>query len=68
MLAGPAGLAPIPVALLVIGLVATLRVLAVWRGWEAPVAVDLPARARSRLARGRDGRPDGRRRIRRRAR
>jgi hypothetical protein len=56
------------VALLVIGLVATLRVLAVWRGWEAPVAVDLPARARSRLARGRDGRPDGRRRIRRRAR
>jgi hypothetical protein len=33
----------------VIVLVAGLRVLSVWRGWEAPVAVDLPARARSRL-------------------
>jgi uncharacterized membrane protein YeiH len=68
VLAGPAGLAPIPVALLVIGLVATLRLLAVWRGWEAPVAVDLPGRARQRLARDRGDRPDGRRRTRRRER
>ncbi|SDC37143.1 Uncharacterized membrane protein YeiH [Geodermatophilus telluris] len=68
VLAGPAGLAPIPVALVVIVLVATLRVLSVWRGWEAPVAVDLPGRARSRLARARPGRPDGRRRLRRRTR
>ncbi|PRY44350.1 putative membrane protein YeiH [Geodermatophilus tzadiensis] len=66
VLAGPAGLDPIPVALLVIVLVAALRVLSVWRGWEAPVAVDLPGRARSRLARTRPGRPDGRRRLRRR--
>ena len=49
VLAGPVGLAPIPVAALVIVLVATLRVLSVWRGWEAPVAVDLPQRARARL-------------------
>ena len=64
VLAGPAGLDPIPVALLVIGLVAGLRVLSVWRGWEAPVAVDLPGRARSRLGRVRTGRaPWGRRRA-----
>jgi len=63
VLAGPLGLAPIPVALVVIGLVATLRVLSVWRGWEAPVAVDLPDRARRRLGRDRSGRPDGRRRT-----
>jgi uncharacterized membrane protein YeiH len=62
VLAGPLGLAPIPVALLVIVLVAALRVLSVWRGWEAPVAVDLPGRARRRLARDRSARPDGRRR------
>ncbi|SFP11791.1 Uncharacterized membrane protein YeiH [Geodermatophilus dictyosporus] len=68
VLAGPVGLDPIPVALVVIVLVAALRVLSVWRGWEAPVAVDLPGRARSRLARERPGRPDGRRRLRRRAR
>ena len=49
VLAGPLGLPPLPVAALVIGLVAALRVLSVWRGWEAPVAVDLPQRARSRL-------------------
>jgi hypothetical protein len=45
-------------------------VLSVWRGWEAPVAVDLPDRARRRLARGRPDRPDrpdGRRALRRRA-
>jgi hypothetical protein len=35
---------------MVIVLVAGLRVLSVWRGWEAPVAVDLPQRARTRLA------------------
>jgi uncharacterized membrane protein YeiH len=63
VLAGPLGLAPIPVALVVIGLVAALRVLSVWRGWEAPVAVDLPDRARRRLGRDRSGRPDGRRRM-----
>ena len=40
------------VAATVIVLVAVLRVLSVWRGWEAPVAVDLPQRARSRLRRG----------------
>jgi uncharacterized membrane protein YeiH len=60
VLAGPLGLDPIPVALLVIVLVAGLRVLSVWRGWEAPVAVDLPGRARTRLARAR--RSSGRRR------
>jgi uncharacterized membrane protein YeiH len=49
VLAGPVGLAPLPVAAMVIVLVAALRVLSVWRGWEAPVAVDLPARARNRL-------------------
>jgi uncharacterized membrane protein YeiH len=49
VLAGPLGLPPLPVAALVIVLVAALRVLSVWRGWEAPVAVDLPQRARSRL-------------------
>jgi uncharacterized membrane protein YeiH len=53
VLAGPLGLAPLPVAALVIVLVAGLRVLSVWRGWEAPVAVDLPARARSRRVRRR---------------
>jgi uncharacterized membrane protein YeiH len=57
VLAGPLGLPPLPVAALVIVLVAGLRVLSVWRGWEAPVAVDLPLRARSRLRRG------GRRRV-----
>lgn len=49
VLAGPAGLPPLPVAALVIVLVAGLRVLSVRRGWEAPVAVDLPARTRTRL-------------------
>jgi len=63
VLAGPLGLAPIPVALVVIGLVAGLRVLSVWRGWEAPVAVDLPGRARSRLLRARTDRPERRRRL-----
>ncbi|SNS89098.1 Uncharacterized membrane protein YeiH [Geodermatophilus saharensis] len=65
VLAGPLGLDPIPVALVVIALVSGLRVLSVWRGWEAPVAVDLPGRARTRLARTgrprrRRGRADGR--------
>ncbi|WP_091329243.1 trimeric intracellular cation channel family protein [Geodermatophilus ruber] len=49
VLAGPLGLDPIPVAAVVILLVAALRVLSVWRGWEAPVAVDLPLRTRHRL-------------------
>ncbi|WNV75969.1 TRIC cation channel family protein [Geodermatophilus sp. DSM 44513] len=59
VLAGPAGLDPVPVALLVIALVAGLRVLSVWRGWAAPVAVDLPGRARSRLLRVRAARRPG---------
>jgi hypothetical protein len=47
----------------VIVLVAALRVLSVWRGWEAPVAVDLPLQARNRLGRrGGDGQPRTRRR------
>jgi uncharacterized membrane protein YeiH len=49
VLAGPLRLPQLPVAAMVIVLVAGLRVLSVWRGWEAPVAVDLPERARSRL-------------------
>jgi uncharacterized membrane protein YeiH len=49
VLAGPAGLDPLPVAAAVIVLVAGLRLLSVWRGWEAPVAVDLPQRTRLRL-------------------
>ena len=51
VLAGPLGLPPLPVAAVVIVLVSGLRMLSVWRGWEAPVAVDLPQRARTRLAR-----------------
>ena len=57
VLAGPLDLDPLPVAAVVIVLVAGLRVLSVWRGWEAPVAVDLPARARSRLGSRRRRRP-----------
>jgi uncharacterized membrane protein YeiH len=49
VLAGPAGLDPLPVAAAVIVLVAGLRILSVRRGWEVPVAVDLPQRTRSRL-------------------
>jgi uncharacterized membrane protein YeiH len=51
ILAGPLELPLLPVAAIVITFVAGLRLLSVWRGWEAPVAVDLPARARSRLLR-----------------
>jgi uncharacterized membrane protein YeiH len=51
ILAGPLGLDPVPVAVAVIVLVSALRVLSVWRGWAAPVAVDLPERARDRLVR-----------------
>ena len=58
VLAGPLGLDPLPVAAIVIVLVAALRILSVWRGWEAPVAVDLPLHARRRLGR-RHGRRDG---------
>jgi uncharacterized membrane protein YeiH len=53
VLGGPLGLEPLPVAAVVIVLVAALHLLSVWRGWEAPVAVDLPARARRRLTRRR---------------
>jgi uncharacterized membrane protein YeiH len=56
ILAGPMGLDPLPVAAAVIALVAALRVLSVWRGWEAPVAVDLPLRTRNRLGRRRRSR------------
>ncbi len=66
ILAGPVGLDPLPVAAVVILLVAALRVLSVWRGWEAPVAVDLPFHARNRL--GRRRRAGGRPRVRRRGR
>jgi uncharacterized membrane protein YeiH len=66
VLAGPLEVPPLPVAALVIVLVAGLRVLSVWRGWEAPVAVDLPERARNRmLGRRQAERPPGRRRRRR---
>ncbi|TFV53759.1 TRIC cation channel family protein [Blastococcus sp. TF02A_35] len=61
VLAGPLDLGPLLVAGLVITLVAALRVLSVWRGWEAPVAVDLPERARGRLVRRRERRPERRR-------
>jgi uncharacterized membrane protein YeiH len=53
ILAGPMGLGPLVVAVIVIVLVAALRVLSVWRGWSAPVAVDLPGRTRDRLGRRR---------------
>jgi uncharacterized membrane protein YeiH len=49
VLAGPLDLPPLPVAAIVITLVTGLRLISVWRGWEAPVAVDLPERARNRL-------------------
>jgi uncharacterized membrane protein YeiH len=62
VLAGPLELPPLPVAALVIVLVAGLRILSVWRGWEAPVAVDLPSRARSRIAGRRPPERRGRRR------
>jgi uncharacterized membrane protein YeiH len=53
VLSGPVRLDPLPVAAAVIVLVAGLRVLSVWRGWSAPVAVDLPGRTRDRLGRRR---------------
>ena len=53
VLAGPADLGPLAVAAIVIVVVAGLRILSVWRGWEAPVAVDLPQRTRTRLTRRR---------------
>lgn len=53
VLAGPAGLGPLAVAAIVIVLVAALNLLSVWRGWNAPVAVDLPLRARNRMTRRR---------------
>jgi uncharacterized membrane protein YeiH len=53
VLAGPAGLGPLAVAAVVIVVVTALRTLSVWRGWQAPVAVDLPQRTRNRLTRRR---------------
>ncbi len=38
---------------LLVVLVAALRLLSVWRGWDAPVAVDLPGRTRNRFGRRR---------------
>lgn len=68
VLAGPLDLPPLPVAAITIVLVTALRVLSVWRGWEAPVAVDLPQRARSRLGGRTWVRRVRRRRVRRRGR
>ena len=59
VLSGPVGLDPLPVAAAVIVLVAALRVLSVWRGWSAPVAVDLPGRTRDRLGAAGAGRSSG---------
>jgi uncharacterized membrane protein YeiH len=53
VLAGPLGLGPLLVAAIVIVMVAALNLLSVWRGWNAPVAVDLPLRARNRITRRR---------------
>ena len=53
VLAGPADLGPLAVAAIVIVVVASLRILSVWRGWEAPVAVDLPLKARDRITKRR---------------
>jgi uncharacterized membrane protein YeiH len=61
VLQGPVGLGRVPVAAAVIVFVAALRVLSVWRGWEAPVAVDLAQRVGRRRPRDR---PRSRRRIR----
>ncbi|SDP00330.1 Uncharacterized membrane protein YeiH [Klenkia soli] len=48
VLAGPLDLPLLPVAAATIVLVAGLRLLSVLRGWSAPVAIDLPLRARAR--------------------
>jgi uncharacterized membrane protein YeiH len=53
VLQGPVGLGKVPVAAAVIVFVAALRVLSVRRGWEAPVAVDLPQRVGRRRPRER---------------
>ncbi len=53
VLAGPVDLGPLAVAAVVIVVVAALRLLSVWRGWQAPVAVDLPQRTRNRLTKRR---------------
>jgi uncharacterized membrane protein YeiH len=46
LLAGPFEVPRIPADLIVITVVSVLRLLAVWRGWEAPVPVDLTPRLR----------------------
>ena len=60
VLQGPVGLASLPVAAVVVVFVAALRILSVWRGWEAPVAVDLPRRVVTRRSGGRRPRRRGR--------
>lgn len=57
VLAGPVGLPLLPVAAVVITFTAGLRLLSVLRGWSAPVAIDLPQRARSRWSQVRERRP-----------
>ena len=58
VLSGPLDLPLLPVAAATIALVAGLRLLSVRRGWSAPVAIDLPLRARSRWS-ARRRRPEG---------
>ena len=61
VLAGPLALPLLPVAAAVVALTSGLRLLSVLRGWSAPVAIDLPLRARTRWSRSRSTRrhPDG---------
>ncbi len=61
VLAGPLSLPLLPVAAAVIALTSGLRLVSVLRGWSAPVAIDLPLRARTRWSRTRSTRrhPDG---------
>ncbi len=58
VLSGPLDLPLLPVAAATIALVAGLRLLSVRRGWSAPVAIDLPLRARTRWS-SRRRRPEG---------
>ena len=61
VLAGPLALPLLPVAAAVVALTSGLRLVSVLRGWSAPVAIDLPLRARTRWSRSRSTRrhPDG---------
>ncbi|WP_432277362.1 trimeric intracellular cation channel family protein [Klenkia sesuvii] len=58
VLAGPAELPVLPVAAVVITFTSGLRLLSVLRGWSAPVAIDLPLRARNRWSQRRGRSPD----------